>query len=269
VGVLQAIVLGAVQGITEFLPISSDGHLALAYAFMRLRPSLAFEVFLHGATLLAMLVYFRSDISRLVASIVPPWGPDRAGDRRLVGLLLAGTVVSGAVALSIAPVVEPMAADLRWVGVWFLGTAALLALAESLHARVSRLDGPEGMSWPKLAMVALFQGAAVLPGLSRSGSTIAGGMFAGLDRSQAARFSFLLGIPIIALASAKDALDLLSGAHTLPGASASVAGFATAGVAGYLSIRGLLAVVKRAPLYVFAAYTAVLGVILLGFPHIG
>ena len=111
---LQAVVLGVVQGLTEFLPISSDGHLALAYAWFGVKPDLTFEIFLHGATLLAMYAYFWRDIVRIASSLLPSHA-DQQQDRRLVLLIVSGTLVSGVVAKALEPVVEPMAANLVWV----------------------------------------------------------------------------------------------------------------------------------------------------------
>ena len=261
-GILEAIVLGITQGITEFLPISSDGHLALVYAALGKDPSLTFEVFLHVATLLAMVVYFRADIWRLLTSLTPS-GSDRPDDRRLVLLIVIGTAVSGVIALVLSPYVEPLAASLAWVGVFFLATAALLALGEFLSSRVLPTASAAKLPPWKAATVGVWQGLAVLPGLSRSGSTIAGSMIAGLDRESAARFSFLLGIPIITLAALKDVADLVGGRATLPGVGPSIAGFVAAAAAGYLAIALLLEFVKRYSLYWFAAYTGVLGTAIL------
>jgi undecaprenyl-diphosphatase len=262
VGALQGMALGLVQGVTEFLPISSDGHLALAYRVMGQKPNLAFEILLHAATLLAMIVYFRSDIARLLSSLSPS-GRERREDRRLVALILAATVVSGGVALALAPFVEPISASMGWVGAFFLVTAGVLVLAEALAARVPAVGDASGLSWSKVVFIGLLQGSAALPAVSRSGTTIAGGMLSGLDRERAARFSFLLGIPIIALAAAKDALDIASGSVLLPSATALVLGFVTAAVSGYLAIWGLLGFVKNHRLWPFAAYTALLGTAIL------
>ncbi|MBA4370421.1 MAG: undecaprenyl-diphosphatase [Coriobacteriaceae bacterium] len=260
-GLLQAVALGFVQGATEFLPVSSDGHLALVYRAFGSAPDLTFEVFLHFATLLAMLVYFRSDLMSLLRSLTS--AGKGSAERRLALRIAGGTVLTGAVALALEPLVEPMSASGLWLGVWFLTTAALLAVGEFLGPRVPRTDGAQALTWPRTTLVALLQGLAVLPGLSRSGSTIAGGMLAGLRRDEAARFSFLLGIPIITLAAAKDAVGIASGTVALPGAGASAAGFVVAGVTGYLAVWGLLALVKRHSLMVFSVYTAVVGTALL------
>jgi undecaprenyl-diphosphatase len=262
VGLIQAVVLGLTQGITEFLPVSSDGHLALVYRALGQKPNLAFEILLHAATLAAMIVYFRSDIARLLSSLLPS-GRERKADRRLVGLILVATAVSGAVALALSPIVEPMSGSMAWVGTWFLVTAAVLALAEGLASRVRPLAEADRLPWWKAVFIGLMQGSAALPAISRSGTTIAGGMLSGLDRERAARFSFLLGIPIIALAAAKDALDIASGSVALPPILPAAIGFIVAAVSGYLAIWGLLGFVKNHRLWPFAAYTALLGTAIL------
>ncbi len=261
-GVFEAVALGITQGLTEFLPISSDGHLALVYRAIGKRPSLTFEVFLHVATLIATLVYFRRDIAQLLSSLSPK-NRDRIDDRRTVALIALGTIVSGAVALVIGPYVEPMAASMTWVGIWFLATASFMVVGEIMSPRVPRVALPANLPWWKAGLIGLAQGAAVLPGLSRSGSTISSGMMAGLDRQRAARFSFLLGIPTISLAAANDALDIATGAGGMPAPVPAVAGFVAAGITGYLAIWGLLGFVKGHRLYWFAAYTGMLGTAIL------
>lgn len=260
--VLQAAVLGIVQGLTEFLPVSSDGHLAVAYHFLGKSPDLAFEVFLHAATLIAMVVYFRSDIVRLLSSLLPRNAQMKA-ERRVVVWIVVATGISGVLALALSPHIERLADSMTWVGLGFIVTAALLTLGELLARRAARVAAPEELRLPAIGLVGVMQGLAALPGVSRSGSTIAAGMVTGLSRDQSARFSFLLGIPIIALAAAKDGVDLLGGQATLPGVAASLVGFVAAGVAGYLAIAALLALVRRHSLYWFAAYTAVLGTAML------
>jgi undecaprenyl-diphosphatase len=261
--ILQAAILGIVQGLTEFLPISSDGHLAVTYRLLGTKPNLAFEVFLHAATLLAMLVYFWPDIVELASSLLPS-NKERSADRRLVLLIAIGTGVSGAVALVLGKFVEPLSESMVAVSLGFLATTLLLVLAEMLAGRVTQLASADKLGFLPTGVVALLQGIAVLPGVSRSGSTIAGGMFFGLSREHAARFSFLLGIPIITLASAKDLVDVLGGAAKLPGTPAAlIVGFLAAGITGYLAIWGLLAFVKNHRLYWFAAYTGVLGTVIL------
>ncbi|MCX8006761.1 MAG: undecaprenyl-diphosphate phosphatase [Coriobacteriia bacterium] len=264
---LHAAALGIVQGATEFLPISSDGHLAVAYHLLGMKPDLTFEVFLHVATLAAMIGYFRADLAALVRATVSR-RPEDAAVRRLAVRIAGVTVLSALTALAISPAVEPANESLAWIGAGFLVTSVLLAAAEISARAQRRGTTAETLPPAAVALVAVLQGLAALPGVSRSGSTIAAGMFAGLDRERAARFSFLCGIPIIALAAAKDFVDLIGGSSTLPGVAPSLAGFLAAAVAGYLAIAGLLGLVKRHGLWVFAAYTSALGAGMLVFAAI-
>lgn len=255
--VSQAVVLGIVQGVTEFLPISSDGHLAVVYHMLGMRPDLTFEVFLHAATLLAMIAYFRNDLAAIAGALVSK-RQEHAHERRLAARVAGVTVVSAAVALAISPVVEPAAESLGWIGAGFLLTSVLMLAGELLGRARTGVDGA-ALRTPAVALVGVLQGLAALPGVSRSGSTISAGMFSGLSRESAARFSFLCGIPIIALAAARDAVRILAGSTALPGLAESAAGFLAAGVSGYLAIAALLRLVKRHGLWVFSAYTALLG----------
>jgi len=257
VNILQAAILGVVQGLTEFLPISSDGHLAVAYRLIGQRPDLTFEVFLHLATLIAMIVYFRDDIVSLLRSL----GPAGKGtpERRLVWLIVLATGVSGVLALVMKKLVESANTSLIAIGAGFLVTAAALLAAELLAKRAAARE-PADLGPARTIAIAVAQAAATLPGVSRSGSTIAAGMLSGLSRESAARFSFLLGIPIIAVANLYEAKDVVTGAAPMPGLLPSAVGFVAAGVAGYLAIAGLLALVKRRTLVGFSVYTAVVGV---------
>lgn len=259
----QAAILGVVQGLTEFLPISSDGHLAVAYRLMGTAPNLSVEVFLHAATLVAMVVYFWSDGVKILSSLHPK-NRERTQDRRLIGLITAATAVTAVVAFALEGVIERLSASMLAVGLGFLGTSAVLVGAELAARRAPVLEDASRMSYLQAGLVGLLQGLAVLPGLSRSGSTIAGAMTFGVSREHAARFSFLLGIPIISIAAAKDLLAILHGTSNLPSEPLALAvGFLAAGLSGYAAIWGLLKFVKKHSLYWFAAYTGVLGTAML------
>jgi len=265
VTVLQAAILGVVQGLTEFLPISSDGHLALTYRLMGTAPNLSFEVFLHSATLVAMVTYFWSDGVRLLSSLLPR-NRERVYDRRLLGLITTATVVTAAVALALSGALERLSASMAVVGLGFLGTTVLLVVAEIADRRgAAVLEDANHLGYPEITLVGVAQGLAVLPGLSRSGSTISVAIMLGIAREEAARFSFLLGIPIIALAAAKDGVSVLLGTSLMPHTSplALAVGFAAAALSGYAAIWGLLRFVKNHSLYWFAAYTGVLGTAML------
>lgn len=261
-GAFQAIILGTVQGLTEFLPVSSDGHLALTYRLFGSSPDLTFEIFLHLATLIAMIIYFRRDIVVLARSFGP--GGKGTPERRIAWLIVFATGISGVLALVMKKVVEQANESLYLIGAGFLVTAVALTLAEVVGRRADRRDSGD-LGWARAAGIAVGQALATLPGVSRSGMTISAGMLAGLDREAAARFSFLLGIPIIAAANLFEVGDVISGASPMPSVAVSLAGFLAAGVSGYFAIWGLLRLLRTRPLYVFAVYTLVIGLLTIAW----
>jgi len=258
--VVQAILLGLLQGISEFLPISSSGHLRVAQEFFGITDEfgLAFDTMLHVATLLAVVVYFRDDLLHMARALLSN-EPALAQDRRLAWLVIVATVPTGIIGLLGGDFFE--SADIAYVGIAFLVTSASLITAEKLSQR--SLHAAENLSWGRALLVGIAQGIAVMPGISRAGATMATGLGVGLDREQAARFSFLLSAPIILLAGAKQGVEVLQGGATLPDATVSVAGFLSAALIGYAAIAGLMAYLKRHSFMVFAAYTAFMGVSVL------
>ncbi|MGB4592319.1 MAG: undecaprenyl-diphosphate phosphatase [Coriobacteriia bacterium] len=266
----QALILGITQGITEFLPISSDGHLILVPAlFGWERFGLGFDVVLHAATLAATIAYFRRDVARLALALFSRT-PERSRDRRLAWVIIAATVPSAVIALGFEPLVEKvetlsMSAQTSIVAIFLLVTAALLGGAEIIARRVKRTtESAEQISWPRALIIGLAQGFAVAPGLSRSGTTIAAGVALGLKREEAARFSFLLSIPIIGAATAKKILlDVIVGGEALPAALPLTVGLVTTTIVGYAAIALLLPYVRKHSLWAFAIYTAVVGTAIL------
>lgn len=269
-GLLEAVVLGITQGITEFLPISSDGHLILVPAvFGWNRFGLGFDVVLHAATLLATVAYFRRDVWRLLTGLLSR-GEERAGDRRLAWFLIIATIPSVIVALSFEPLVDqvetfPMATQVTIVGAFLLVTAALLGGAELLARRgTHHISTAEEIPLKQALIIGFAQGFAVAPGLSRSGTTIATGVALGIKRDEAARFSFLLSIPIVGAATAKKVLlDVLLEGQALPPAPALAAGLVATAVVGYGAIALLLPYVRKHSLWAFAIYTLVAGTAIL------
>lgn len=258
--VLQAILLGAVQGVSEFLPVSSSGHLRVVQEFFGIADEfgLAFDTMLHIATLLAVVVYFRTDILHMTRAFLST-DPACAHDRRLAWLVVIATIPTGIIGLSGGDFFET--ADILYVGVAFLVTSAALTAADTLSRK--SLHAAEGLGLGRAVLVGIAQGIAIMPGISRAGATMAMGLGVGLDREQAARFSFLLSGPIILLAGVNQGIDVLSGGAVIPGIAASVTGFVAAAVTGYAAIASLMAYLKRHSFAVFAVYTAVMGVSVL------
>jgi len=254
----QAFVLGLAQGAAEFLPISSSAHLVLIPEIMGWDPpELAFDVLLHAGTLLAVLVYFWRDLADMALGFFSR-DPQRAADRRLAWLVIAGTVPTVVIAIAGMDFFESLFDRVIWVGCFLILTSIVLTLSERFGKRT--LHDSTHLTWGKAVLIGIAQGTAIAPGISRSGATIAAGLSIGLDRERAARFSFLLSVPIISAAAAKSFMDVINGSSAMPGFFPSMIGFVTAALVGYLAIAGLLAYLRTRPLYVFAAYTGLVGI---------
>ena len=253
----QACMLGAVQGLTEFLPVSSDGHLALLHSFIAPLPSretLAIDVALHAGTLAATLVYFRRDLLGML-NAVRHGGADWRG--RWILLIGLGSVPVALVGGLWRHQIERTFTSMTVVGVSFLATGTLLFLTR--WARASRGEADLGVR--DALAIGCLQATALLPGVSRSGTTIAGGLFGGLRPDVAARFSFLLGIPAIIGAQLVELDTILS----LDPASlrAVVAGTLVAAITGLLAIWALMRLVLSQRLHYFAFYLWPLGAFVL------
>lgn len=268
---LQAVVLGIVQGITEFLPISSDGHLILVPSLLGWqRFGLGFDVVLHAGTLLATCVYFRKDLFELARSAFSS-SAEHARSKRLAWAVVATAVPSVVVVLALESFVDgverrPVPQQIA-ISAWgLLATAAVLGISELISARraASSPEMPaEDLSWGRVFGIGFAQGFAALPGLSRSGTTIATGQALGMKRGEAARFSFLISVPIIAAATAKKLLDIVQGQGSLPPLAPTLVGLVVTTLVGYGAIAFLLPFVRKHSLWWFAAYTAVAGILLL------
>jgi undecaprenyl-diphosphatase len=256
VSILQAVILGAVQGITEFIPISSSGHLVLVpEALGWEEPGLAFDVLLHVASLVALLAYFRRDLVGLLRGVATG---DR-GSRRLVGLLAIGTVPAALAGIALGDYFEESFEDPPAAAVQLVITAAILVVGERLSTRrTSPRRAIPDLTATDAALVGTAQAVAILPGISRSGATIATALGLSVARDDAARFSFLLAIPAL-FGAALVQLPDLSGVAL--GAGAGVAGFAASLVTSYAAIWGLIRYLRTRTLYPFAVYCVVAGVI--------
>jgi undecaprenyl-diphosphatase len=261
---LYAAALGLAQGLTEFLPVSSSGHLSLLNLVfgVNAKSGLEFTFFLHIATLIASLIFFRHDIAELVRAWFPKNKATMRPQRRLSLYLIVGCLITGPMGLLLEDTLGFVAGNYLLLGLAFLLTTVVLCLAEYLTQRLPQRK-PTDMGYICAALTGFAQGCAVIPGFSRSGATIAGGMMVGLSRKEATRYSFLLGVPIIIAGAAKDGIDLLGGQLVLPPLGVSALGFVVAGISGYFAISWMLKFVQNTQLYWFAAYTAVVGAVLI------
>jgi undecaprenyl-diphosphatase len=263
----QAMVMGIVQGLTEFLPISSSGHLILVpYLFGWDDPfidSLAFSVVLHGGTLLALLVYFRDDWLRLI-----PAGfavlRDRSfrgdPDRRLAWLLVVSTIPAAIAGALLNDFVERTVREPGLVAVMLVLAGILLWLADRWGARIHALDR---LSFRGALGIGLAQTIALIPGTSRSGISITAALFAGLDRTAAVRYSFLMAMPVIAGAVAFEGFKLVRGDVSDVEIGPMVVGVVSAFVSGMLAIEVLLRYVRTRSFNIFVVYRFVLAAIVL------
>lgn len=252
--VWQAILLGILQGLTEFLPVSSSGHLVLAHHLLGLtEPGLAFDLLLHLGTVLAILFFLRREISWMFGSLIRretgfethTWG------KRDIWLVLVSSFPTAVIGFALRDFVET-GITLRGVGGGYL-VLTLFLLTSNLRFR-HRIDPDRISAWDALA-IGVIQGAAVLPGLSRSGATISLALMLGIGASRSAKYSFLISLPAILGASL---LTLYRGVSALPGVLPSVSGFLFALVVGYASLLLVERIVTRGRFLRFAPYTLLL-----------
>ncbi|MGD9332028.1 MAG: undecaprenyl-diphosphate phosphatase [Desulfobacterales bacterium] len=264
--IVQALLLGVIQGLTEFLPISSSGHLVLTQLLFGLREAeLAFDVSVHLGTLIAVMLYFRQDILRLVRalrhSLQRASAPQSDGDRaqvRLAGLLILGSAPTAAIGLALHGVADRLFTSPLMTGVMLLLTGGLLFATRP----GGRTRGNTGRTLGQLTLrdalvIGVTQGLAVLPGISRSGSTIAVGILTGIQHETAARFSFLLSIPAVAGAAALVLVEAVQAGNLH--LRTCLVGGVTALVVGYASLALLVFLVKKGCLHLFAPYCWIVG----------
>ncbi|MDH5298331.1 MAG: undecaprenyl-diphosphatase UppP [Desulfobulbaceae bacterium] len=256
--ILYAILLGLLQGATEFLPISSSGHLVLAEAFLGVsEASLAFDVFLHLGTLVAVVIYFRDDFWQMAKALIG-WR-DRSSEavalRTLALQLAVATVPAVGAALLFGDAIE---SSLRHpaVVVVTLAVIGLLLLAGEKCGTHRR--GFSSITWKDTVIIGLSQALAIVPGVSRSGITMTAGLFRGLNRQAVARFSFLLSAPIICGAGVYKIPEIIGQGLTPEQSGFYLAGFLSAALSGYLVIAFLLRFVRTRTFEIFAYYRLVL-----------
>ncbi|HEY3346589.1 MAG TPA: undecaprenyl-diphosphatase UppP [Nitrospirota bacterium] len=256
--VISAIVLGILQGLTEFLPVSSTAHLILLPWALNwndpLLSSLNFDVALHLGTLVAVVAYFRNDWAALIRAFFSSIAKKKAetADERVIWLILIATVPGAVLGKLFEQDVETVFRNPLLIASTLFVVAIIMMLAERYAAKREGM-GMDEMKLPHAVAIGFAQACALLPGVSRSGATITAGLFAGYTRESAARFSFLLSTPIIAGACLLKAGKLIEGFRMGEG-TVIVAGVAASAVSGYLAIAFLINYLKKHPLDVFAWY---------------
>jgi undecaprenyl-diphosphatase len=265
---LQAIVLGIVQGLTEFLPISSSGHLRIVPAFAGWEdPGTAFTAVIQLGTMAAVVLYFRADLLRIArawtASLRGRAAADPQGrlDARLGWYMILGTIPIGILGLAFKDPIENGARDLHLIGAMLIAFGAVLWAAERAGRRER---GIETIGRRDAAVIGFAQALALVPGVSRSGATISAGLLLGLDRVAAARFSFLLSVPAVVASGLFELKDVVGGsAEGAAGVGATAVATVLAFVSGYVSIAFLLRFLTTHTMSPFVVYRVVLGAAVL------
>jgi undecaprenyl-diphosphatase len=246
---MKYLLLGIIQGLTEFLPVSSSGHLVIFQRLFEVPHSIAFDVVVHLATALAVIVYFWKDILELFTS-----------KRKMLWLIVVGTVFTGILGLGFKDFFESLFSSVFAVGWFLLLTGLIIVLAEWIGKGRRKLE--EMNIWDAV-LIGLAQGCAVAPGLSRSGTTISASLARNLDRTLAARFSFLLSIPAILGAGLVQSKAIIKAGTVGIGAWPLVLGFIAAFFSGWIAIMIFMNIIQRTSLRIFAYYCFVVGTIVI------
>ena len=266
--IIQAIVLGIVQGLTEFIPVSSSGHLVIVPWLLGWGPqSLFFDTVLHWGTLLSIVAVFWRDLWSIFVATLASLARRSLTDpnARLGWFIVVGSIPAAITGILFKDFFEALFSSPLAVGFFLLFTAAILAGSEQLAQRIKATDDLTTMRWRQAILIGLAQAIALAPGISRSGSTMAAGLATGIRRAEAARFSFLLGTPAFFGAALLQLLDTLEADPSNLSAQvpALLVGMVVSALVGYLTIRGLLAYLRRRSLYLFAIYCLVVGLLVI------
>ena len=247
---IEAVASGVVQGLTEFLPVSSSGHLVILHGLFGVsEPAIFFDICLHGATLAAVVYFFRAEIAGII----------KARDLRMAGCIAVATVPAVAAGLMFEDRIEALFASPRAVsGMLFITALALFAGQWALSAKPARAGG---VSYGRSVIVGLAQAAALVPGVSRSGMTVSAGLLSGLEAGKAFMFSFLMSIPVIFAALAYKAIKTDLAAELASGWLNYAAGVVAAFVMGMIGLTLLRGVIKAKKLYIFGIYCFLLGIV--------
>ena len=260
-GIIQSLILGLVQGITEFLPISSSGHLVFAERLLHVRAGdLVFEVMVHLGTLAAVIIYFRRQLLDICSAMMRSLtsGEKSAADKsnlQLAWFLVIRTIPAAIFGYFMEDVVEAAFASPRWTSGEFIVTG--LVLISTIWAR----DRGRALGAWNTIGIGVAQAISIMPAISRSGSTIAAGMFSGINREKAAEFSFLLSIPAIVIATVfkmPEFLSLLPDQHLF---QIYLGGSLASGIVGYLSVKWLLDIIKKGKFHYFGIYCILVGIL--------
>jgi len=254
--IITSIILGFVQGATEFLPVSSSGHLVLAQHLLKSGASsdLIFEVLVHLATMLAVLIYFRKKVLRIVLSLFPPYSSEKAPDLKLAIIIVLATIPAAVIGLLFEDKIEAVFSSSRLTSIMLIVTAAILLGTKFIEKGQKALNIKSGL------FIGLAQALALLPGISRSGSTISMALYLKVNPEEAAEYSFLLSLPAVFGAGILKMMQLYSNNQVDGQFSVYLIGALTAFIVGYISIALLLKLVKQGKFFYFGIYCLLVGI---------
>lgn len=265
--IIQSIIIGIVQGLTEFLPVSSSAHLVFVPYLLGTESSLAYDTLLHIGTLVAVVVYFWNDLLHMIKSFLSsltdiPRGRLISGIRedkfkKLAWFIIIGSIPAGLAGILLKDFFEGLFNNIPAVGFFLIITGILLYSSEMISRKISKKSGVKEMNVKNSLIIGVAQACSIAPGISRSGATISTGLFLGLERELAARFSFLLSIPAILGAALVQIKDISSLMDMTTGAA--LAGFIAAIITGYLAIKIVLKLITEKNLLIFAYYCWIVG----------
>ncbi|HZK57901.1 MAG TPA: undecaprenyl-diphosphatase UppP [Clostridia bacterium] len=268
--ILKAIILGIIQGLTEFLPVSSSGHLAVAQQLLKVPEDrvLFFTIMLHIGTLFSIFFVYSEDIAmiiieffRLIKEAVMGKGFKINNEHRKLGVfIIIATIPTGLMGILFGNIFESFFSSTLIIGIALIITGTLLWLAERFNPGNRDI---QDMHWLDATIVGIFQGLAITPGLSRSGSTIVGSLFRGFNKELAAKFSFLVSIPAILGAAVLEFRDMFKFGTGDISMGVTIVGILTAFISGLFAIRTLINFIKKEKLYYFSFYTWSVGLIVI------
>lgn len=256
--IFDAIFLGVIQGITEFLPISSSGHLIIAEHYMNLPVSdlKGFDIAVHAGTLAAIFVYFRKDFWGLIKSLS---NKEDERNHRMIIYLIIGTIPAVLVGLFLGDYLDLHFRNSFSVSIMLIIVGVFFFIAEYIAKKIKRSK----VDLPRSITIGIAQALALIPGVSRSGATISAGLSTGLKRDEAARFSFLLGSVAITAATTYSILKVIQGDFSLPSAPVLTGGLISSFISGLAAVSFLMHFLKKHTLYVFGIYRIALGLLLI------
>ena len=261
--IIQALILGIIQGITEFLPVSSSGHLVIIPFLLGWdlpeEQMFLFDVLIQMGTLLALIVFYRNDLTQIARSMIlgiKIKKPFKEIQARTGWLAILATIPAGLAGLFLKERIEYAFTNPAAAGALLIITSAILAVSEKIGKKSRNIAA---LNWPDAVMMGIFQAFSIFPGISRSGSTISGGLLKNLDRKTAGRFAFLMAVPIMAAAGLLGLIDLIKIPNLSQFLPVMVVGTLAAGIVGFFTIRWLLGYITNHSLLPFALYCLILG----------